>query len=448
MLTFIAAINILAMGVAFYRLRQPTNFFFWMVKVFVSAFSPVLLVVGLITVICAVFLSATAILILGSISAILCLAFIVITSWATNPATGFAQAYGPDWESDISEKRKDRMLSQRYVVKLPKPPVPVVEKDITYYTVEGSGREVRCDIWQPPKEVQRSGLAFIYLHGSAWTVWDKGTGTKTMFSHLAAQGHTIMDLGYRLYPETDMMGMVHDTKYAIAWLKARARRYKIDPNRLVIGGGSAGGHIALLTAYTSKHELFTPAVLAEADLSVRGVVSLYGPTDLRSTYYHCAQHLVKAKSTATEEQAEEMPAWLIQWMGDKYHRLGFDKQIEPGMLAPMLGGGPDDIPKTYDLFSPISHVGRHCPDTLLLQGEHDIIVSARAAYELHQKLNEVGVPAVTHIIPLADHAFDLILPKISPPAQHAWYDLERFLALMAERKTEKRDEVALNHEQF
>jgi acetyl esterase/lipase len=50
---------------------------------------------------------------------------------------------------------------------------------------------------------------------------------------------------------------------------------------------------------------------------------------------------------------------------------------------------------------------------------------------LHDRLVEKNVPVVMHILPQTDHAFDLILPKISPSAHNAIYDIERFLALRA-----------------
>ena len=51
---------------------------------------------------------------------------------------------------------------------------------------------------------------------------------------------------------------------------------------------------------------------------------------------------------------------------------------------------------------------------------------------LFAKLQENKVPVVMHILPQTDHAFDLILPKISPAAHTELYDLERFLALQVQ----------------
>lgn len=275
-----------------------------------------------------------------------------------------------------------------------------------------------------------SGVAFLYLHGSAWTSLDKDYGTRLFFRHLARQGHVVMDIAYRLFSETDFMGMVHDTKRAIAWMKANAASYGVHPDRIVIGGGSAGAHLALLAAYSAQNEPLMPEDVAPADVRVRGVVSLYGQSDLSATYYHTGQHLTARSALGQKKKGESggMPAWIQKSMGEDYHRLGFDKDVEPGMLAPILGGTPDEKPGAYALFSPITYVRPGCPATLFLHGEHDILAPLEAIRRLHAQLTQAGVPVVLHVIPQTDHAFDLILPNISPSAQNAWYDVERFLA--------------------
>jgi acetyl esterase/lipase len=101
-----------------------------------------------------------------------------------------------------------------------------------------------------------------------------------------------------------------------------------------------------------------------------------------------------------------------------------------GRLDGLLGGHLDEIPDVYELASPVCHVKPGSPPTLLIQGEPDIFAPVAATRELHRRLVECGVPAVNIVYPLTNHAFDLILPQISPPAQAALYYLERFLVFM------------------
>ena len=98
-----------------------------------------------------------------------------------------------------------------------------------------------------------------------------------------------MDVAYRLFPEVGVLDMVCDVKRAVAWMKAHAREYAVDPRRIVLGGGSAGGHISLLAAFAPQHPRMTPEELQDMDLSVRAVVSCYGPTDLAACYEHTGQ---------------------------------------------------------------------------------------------------------------------------------------------------------------
>jgi acetyl esterase/lipase len=240
--------------------------------------------------------------------------------------------------------------------------------------------------------------------------------------------------------------MVHDAKRAILWMKEHAATYGVNADHIVIGGGSAGGHLALLTAYTSDDPGFTPDDTTGEDVSVCGVISLYGTNDLAALYYHTNQDLTTRSVPGGTKKVvpTKMPTWMIRAMGENYHRLGFDKGFEnSGALAPLLGGHPDECPERYLLFSPVSHVHPGCPPTLLVQGEHDIMAPVTATHRLYGLLLQNKVPVVMHILPQTDHGFDLVLPKLSPSAHNAIYDVERFMALMAlqERKVKSRANI-------
>jgi acetyl esterase/lipase len=225
-----------------------------------------------------------------------------------------------------------------------------------------------------------------------------------------------MDVSYRLCHETDMLGMVGDVKRAIVWVKANAERYGLDPNRVVVGGGSAGGHLALLAAYTPNHALLDPADVRGVDTSTRGVISYYAPPDLRTF--------------PTDPGKPSSPAFI--WLG---RRLGFVTAGEylewPGVQRRLFGGLPYEVPEVAALVSPIAHVGPHCPPTLLVHGTHDRVVPVEDSRALVRSLRRAGIPVVYLEVPYADHAFDLAGLRISPPAQAALYDVEHFLALMA-----------------
>jgi acetyl esterase/lipase len=341
----------------------------------------------------------------------------------TAPHRGFELAFGKDWESRIPAALKKHMLKRRWNLLLPRSSKPRWTRDIPFWTIpcaassgDDADRKLLCDIWQPPEGVAATGLAFIYLHGSAWYLLDKDFGTRPLFRHLAAQGHVIMDVAYRLCPEVDIHEMVGDAKRAVAWMKANAAQYQVNPARVVLAGASAGGHLALLAAYAPYHPLLTPAEVCGCDLSVRAVVSYYGPTDLRACYEHLDQ-----------KRLIGLPRVVIGLPG----AAGMKKNMtEAGRLDMLLGGHLHEVPEVYALGSPVAHVHAGCPPTLLIQGEPDVITPADATRELQRRLDECGTLTVNIIYPLTNHAFDLLFPQVSPPAHAALYYLERFLALM------------------
>lgn len=436
LLIILASVILMLTRFALIRLRQPTTLSAWLIKVLTSAVSPLLLLAGLIVSAGSIAIGSITALIMGLCGVILYTVHLIRTTRPPDASSNFESVFGENWQHDIPVERKTKFLSRRYAFWLSASRKPVFQQDISFYRIPGTQRDLLCDIWQPEKGVDRSGVAFIYLHGSAWAVLDKDFGTRTFFRHLAAQGHVIMDVAYRLFPETDLMGMVHDAKRAIAWMKANAFRYDVDPNKIVIGGGSAGAHLALLAGYTQNTIRLTPPDLQNLDLSVHGVISAYGQSDIAATFYHTCQHMTTRSALARNNGAAKagMPTWLEKSMGKDFHRLGFDKDVQPGMLIPMLGGNPDEKPDAYALFSPITFVHRECPATLILHGAQDILAPVNAIKKMYLRLRELGVPVVMHILPQTDHAFDQILPRISPSAQNGLYDVERFLAILATRE--------------
>ncbi len=404
----------------------------WIAKLLAAALSPLFAVIGVLGVIVGLTTGSFIIALIGTYIALFYLLHIYKVTRPPDVSSGFEQAFGLKCENQFSAEQKKHFLSKRIVLALPAVPIPGVERNIPFATIPSADRSLLCDIWQPNAIIARSGLAFIYLHGSAWALLDKDLGTSPFFTHLADQGHVVMDVAYRLAHETDMMGMVNDVKRAIVWMKKKGDTYGVNRDTIVVGGGSAGGHLAMLAAYTANNPQFTSNDLEGKDSRVCGVVSLYGPTDLKAMYYHTNQNLIpRSRSTSLKKTAPmQFPNWMIKIMGNAYARFHFDKDVaNAGVFASLLGGHPDECPELYAIFSPITHVHAYCPPTLLLHGEDDTMAPVKSTRQLFRQLTKQRVPIVMHVLPQTDHAFDLILPKISPSAHSAFFDVERFLAL-------------------
>jgi acetyl esterase/lipase len=390
-------------------------------KLLAGAFAPVLALVGLVGAALGLLSRAPLALISGGLGAILSAGFV---RRVTAPHAGFERAFGPGWRDRVPAERAARMLQRRWTWRIPAPPKPCFEPDIPFWTVVPSAsrgaheanRRLLCDIWRPGFSVKPSGLALAYLHAGGWQQFDKDTYTRPFFSYLAAQGHVIMDVSYRLCDEADLFGIVGDVKRAIAWIKANAGRYGVDPKRVVAAGGSAGGHLALLAAYTPNHPQLDPEDVREADTSVQAVISYYGLPDVRWL--------------GTQPSKPSSRAFIE--FGKKVGYVTADNYLDwPDIMRKLLGGLPPEVPDVAALMSPITHVGSHCPPSLLFHGSHDRVVPVQDARDLYRALSEAGVVVVYVELPQVVHAFDLAAPRMSPAAQAALYDVERFLALMA-----------------
>jgi acetyl esterase/lipase len=346
------------------------------------------------------------------------------TSRVTEPHDAFEEAFGPDWFCKIPAARRKSFLDRRWHWRLPSMPEPRWQQDVVFWTVSDD-RELLCDLWQPPAGVEPSGLAFIYLHGSGWHFLDKDAGTRPMFRRLAGQGHVVMDVAYRMCPEVGYQEMQGDVKRAIAWMKAHAADTGVDPARIVVGGGSAGGHLALLAAYTPDHPDLKPADV-ETDTSVCGVISWYGPPDLKATYDYSVA--VFGPGGAGHSALD---AWAFD-IGLKITGSTETMYTLDWMLRGLMGGSPAEKPGDYALASPVTHAGPDCPPTLLLQGGYDLGIRADKVRLLHAILRGAGVPAAYVEFPYTEHGFDLALfGVVGPAGQAALGDMERFLALMA-----------------
>ena len=108
----------------------------------------------------------------------------------------------------------------------------------------GGGRELRCDVYEPPAAV-KNGIGILLIHGGGWSQGDrsqlKGYGVL-----LGRRGYTCIASEYRLTGEALWPAQIEDVKCAIRYVRANAAEFGIDPDRLVISGNSAGGHLSLM----------------------------------------------------------------------------------------------------------------------------------------------------------------------------------------------------------
>jgi acetyl esterase/lipase len=264
-------------------------------------------------------------------------------------------------------------------------PAPVAAETMTYAAERGLVldfyRPLRAQVERHPAGGPARGVPCIVLvHGGGW---DGGARSEIAhFTHwLASLGYAVASIDYRLAPKFQWPAQRDDITAAIAFLKSQATSLGIDATRLVLLGRSAGGHLAEATAYTKP------------DPAIRGVVALYAPADVHF-------------------------AWEFSRDNDVLK--------SPQLLRNLLGGTPATARATYDSASPIQHVDKATPPTLLIHGQLDTPVWHRQSERLAQKLTETGVPHSFLSLPWATHAFEYNLN--GPGGQLTTYAVEWFLA--------------------
>ncbi len=330
----------------------------------------------------------------------------------------FSRAFGPNWEERIPPHLRRQLTPARWQLPGRDPGPGTIQRDIIYGTNQDTQAALPADILLPPAGTPHTGLALLFVHGGAWLYGQKNIQKYPLFNNLCQQGHVIMDINYTLAPETSIMGMVSDVQQAVIWLKQHATEYNIHPGRIVLAGQSAGGHLSLLTAYSAHHPAMQ-AINPQGDVSVRGVISLYGPTDMITMYEQMEKRFAPYANKRVSVELQN----LLETHGYK------GKALVEG-LPGFVGGTPAELPEIYRLISPMYYVGSHCPPTLLVHGAHDFLVDYHYSEQLYYALRLAGVPTVFITMPGCDHTFEAIFPRISPSAQTVAYYVERFLALM------------------
>jgi predicted peptidase len=142
-----------------------------------------------------------------------------------------------------------------------------VATDLSYGSApdaQGNPVDLKLDVYQPSGDTAAKRPALVWVHGGGFTTGDKSTtGSRARF--FAQRGYVVASINYRLLSPTGCSGASnievcinaafaaqHDAQAAIRWLRAHASTYKIDTDRIAIGGNSAGGVTSLLVDWRAN----------------------------------------------------------------------------------------------------------------------------------------------------------------------------------------------------
>jgi len=146
-------------------------------------------------------------------------------------------------------------------------------------------RALKLDLYRPKDVAATKPLpVFLYVHGGGWMTGHRSFHSLTMLYAIAKAGFLVVSINYRLSPFVKHPTHVMDCKRALIWIRTHAEALGADPSFVVVGGESAGAHLACLLALTPNNPHLQPG--EGCDTSVQGVVDLYGPHDFLDRGLH------------------------------------------------------------------------------------------------------------------------------------------------------------------
>src|SRR5262249_32604992 len=142
---------------------------------------------------------------------------------------------------------------------------PRVVKTTHVYKTVGDTK-IHADVYRPEDKETRPVL--VWLHGGALIVGRRSGGAGNLLGLCKEEGYVLVSLDYRLAPEVKLPAIVEDVEDAFRWLrKDGPKLLHIDPDRMVVAGGSAGGYLTLVVGSRVKP-------------SPRGLVAYWGYGDV------------------------------------------------------------------------------------------------------------------------------------------------------------------------
>ena len=248
-----------------------------------------------------------------------------------------------------------------------------VERDITFLAPE---REEKLDLYRPEKNESGKPMpAVVIIHGGGWVKGDKGREREFVSgTTLAKAGYVAISVNYETRKGKRWPGNLHDCKNAVRWLRKNAEELNVDGSRIGVIGGSAGGHLALMVAYTGDHpKLSNDDLYPGISDKVSACVDMYGISNLLT------RRVTDKKGNPTKEL--------------KAHRL-FSKDREQ---APVM----------WRNASPVTYIDQNSPPTLIFHGTRDKTVDRDQSTELFAALQKAGVPSELKLVDGAGHAWPL-----------------------------------------
>ncbi len=164
-----------------------------------------------------------------------------------------------------------------------------IERDVVYGHKDGMA--LVYDVFKPEKQ---NGAAVIYMVSGGWfSIWQSPDQRLNQLAPLLDEGFTVVAVHHGSAPRFKVPEAVSDVRAAVRHIKENAKSYGVDPDRLGVWGGSAGGHLTLMLGLNPEgipdssgegRRMLAPsyAVDADDDARVAAIVAFYPPVDIRT----------------------------------------------------------------------------------------------------------------------------------------------------------------------
>jgi acetyl esterase/lipase len=284
-----------------------------------------------------------------------------------------AMEHSPDRPLTIPRPRDDQFGAWwRTALQVPFHPRDMqLHRNVVYGPLERH----RLDVWRlstTPKDAP----VIYYLHGGAWTFGDKREQGRPMLHEFVRRGWIVVASNYRLAPRHPWPAQIEDATRALGWIKKNIVTYGGDPDRVVVAGGSAGGHLASLVALSAHDPTWRPSELGDVtDWSVRGALSFYG---------------------------------VLEMTGDEAHWRGLGRGIRfllERRVVQVPYEGNEDL---YLALSPYERIAVDAPPFFVVQGVNDTLVEVNVARAFVEKFRASAFAPIYYVeLPFTQHAFDV-----------------------------------------
>ena len=249
---------------------------------------------------------------------------------------------------------------------------------------------MQMDILQPKTKEKKPAILFVT--GGGFINANKDNGVQLRM-HLAENGYVVGSINYRIAPTAKFPEPLEDVKAAIRYLKANADRFGIDPARVGIVGGSAGGYLTAMAGTTSGTKTFDKGENLQVTSDVKAAVDLYGLSDLTQVGADFSEEVQAKHRSAGATEALWVNGSPV--FGGRDGGILADKHISSLLHRFYM--------QAAEAANPIHYISKTSAPMLLMHGTADTVVSPSQTDLLYQALQKSGIPSERYLVTGAAH---------------------------------------------